>query len=241
MRHQGLEPSGLDPCLLLGKDLFAIIHADNVLFYDHSEEAIDDIIAYHTSRTMASGSGKFSTSVSTPVKQATLLRDIEGEHVMECCKHVSIVEMLHYLKHICPDCTFAIHQCGRYTFEQKHSHKVAAKHIFDHHFKGTMGKIRTSQSTAIPTPTSLGSGVMIIEEGSHCIRSCNGYVITFDGYIAVWVSELQTEIALLTMEVAYMALSSACRDLFYIMDLVKEIWKHFVLPARQGTFSCLYS
>ena len=48
----------------------------------------------------------------------------------------------------------------------------------------------------------------------------------------LWVSRLQTKIALSTMEAEYVALSSACKDLFSIMDLVQEIGKYFDLPVE---------
>ena len=57
----------------------------------------------------------------------------------------------------------------------------------------------------------------------HCARSRTGYVITLAGCPILWVSKLQTEIALSTMEAEYVALSSACKDLFPIMDVVKEL------------------
>ena len=49
------------------------------------------------------------------------------------------------------------------------------------------------------------------------------------------VSKLQTEIALSTsmMESEYVALSSACKDLFPLMDLVQEIGNFFDLPVKE--------
>ncbi|KAL7523914.1 hypothetical protein ACHAWF_000747 [Thalassiosira exigua] len=66
----------------------------------------------------------------------------------------------------------------------------------------------------------------------HCTRSRTGYVITLAGCSTLWRSKLQTEIVLSTMEVEYVALSTACRDLFSTMDLVKEIGQHFGLPVQ---------
>ena len=51
----------------------------------------------------------------------------------------------------------------------------------------------------------------------------------------MWKSKLQTEIALSTMEAEYVALSSACKDLFPIIDLVKEIGPVFGLPVKDKT------
>ncbi len=43
---------------------------------------------------------------------------------------------------------------------------------------------------------------------------------------------VQTEIALSTMESEYVAMISACKDIFPIMDLVKEIVPVFDLPVN---------
>ena len=65
----------------------------------------------------------------------------------------------------------------------------------------------------------------------HCVRSCTGYVLTFAGCAVLWVSKLQTEIALSTIESEHIALSTSCKDLFPIMDIVQEMGKCFELPV----------
>ena len=50
----------------------------------------------------------------------------------------------------------------------------------------------------------------------------------------VWVSKLQTEIVLSTMEAEYIAMSQACKDLFPIMDLVTELSTSFGLMFLCG-------
>jgi hypothetical protein len=40
---------------------------------------------------------------------------------------------------------------------------------------------------------------------------------------SLWVSKLQTEIVLSTMEAEYVSLSTSCQDLFPMIDLTKEI------------------
>ena len=64
----------------------------------------------------------------------------------------------------------------------------------------------------------------------HCVRSRTGYVIIFAGCPVLLVSKLQTEITLSTTESEYIALSTSCKDLFPIMDLVQEMGKYFGLP-----------
>ena len=48
----------------------------------------------------------------------------------------------------------------------------------------------------------------------------------------LWQSTLQMEIALSAIESEFVALSISCKDLFPIMDLVKEIGTFFDLPIE---------
>jgi hypothetical protein len=61
------------------------------------------------------------------------------------------------------------------------------------------------------------------KQDPHCARSRTGYVILAFGYPVLWRSVLQTEISLSTMEAEYISISTACRDLFPVVALVKEI------------------
>ena len=70
------------------------------------------------------------------------------------------------------------------------------------------------------------------QQDPHCVGSRTGYVITLAGCPVLWSSKLQMEIALSTMEAEYVALSTACKDLFPVMDLVKEIGSFFDLPIK---------
>jgi hypothetical protein len=182
-------------------------------------------------------SSKFSTAVSTPAEQAPLPRDVDGEPATGCFNYPSIIGMLHYLNHTRPDCAFAIHQCARYTFEPKKSHEEAVKRI-GRYLKGTMDKgliLDPSDDLTIDCyPDADFAGLWGHEhpQDPHCARSRTGYVITLAGCPVMWVSKLQTEIALSTMESEYVALSTACKDLFPIMDVVQEIGTFFDLPVK---------
>ena len=127
--------------------------------------------------------------------------------------------MLHYLNHTRPDCAFAIHQVARYTFEPKKSHEVAVKRI-GRYLKGTMDKgliLDPSDDLSIDCyPDADFAGLWGHEhpQDPHCVKSRTGYVITLANCPVLWVSKLQTEIALSTMESEYVALSTSCKDLF---------------------------
>ena len=182
-------------------------------------------------------SSAYTTACSTPAEKAALPRDVDGAPATGSFNYKSVVGMLHYLNHTRPDCAFAIHQCARYTFEPKKIHEIAVKRI-GRYLKGTMDKgliLDPSDDLTIDCyPDADFAGLWTHEhpQDPHCVRSRTGYVITLAGCPVLWVSKLQTEIALSTMESEYVALSTACKDLFPIMDLVKEIGTFFELPIK---------
>ena len=55
------------------------------------------------------------------------------------------------------------------------------------------------------------------------VKSRTGYVIMYRGAPLLWVSKMQTQIALSTMEAEYIALSQSMRDLIPIRKVLKEI------------------
>ena len=57
----------------------------------------------------------------------------------------------------------------------------------------------------------------------HCIHSHTGYFINLCSCPILWASKLQMEIALSTMEAEYIMLSTAYKDLFPIVDVIKEL------------------
>ena len=57
----------------------------------------------------------------------------------------------------------------------------------------------------------------------HCVRSRTGFVILAFGCPVLWKSSLQTEIALSTMEAEYISISTACRDLLPVINIVKQL------------------
>ena len=55
------------------------------------------------------------------------------------------------------------------------------------------------------------------------VYSRTGYVITYLGCPVLWVSKLQSEISLSTVEAEYIALSTAMRDLIPFIDQMNEL------------------
>jgi hypothetical protein len=68
------------------------------------------------------------------------------------------------------------------------------------------------------------AGLFGVEDGQDpvSVKSRTGYVIFFSEVPLLWVSKLQTLIALSTMEAEYVALSQSMRDLIPIRETLKE-------------------
>ena len=172
---------------------------------------------------------KNSTKCMTPAELRALPCDLNGEPYQGPINYGSIIGMLLYLTgHSRPDCSFAVHQCARYTFAPKASHVVALKRI-GRYLKGTIDKgliLDPRDDLTIdcyPDADFAGLWGYDDPQDPHCVRSRTGYVITLCGCPVLWASKLQTEIALSTMEAEYIALSTACKDLFPLIDLIQEL------------------
>ena len=59
-------------------------------------------------------------------------------------------------------------------------------------------------------------------------KSRSGWAITYAGCPVTWASKLQTVTALSTTEAEYIALSTACRELFPMLELKKEIRSYHI-------------
>ena len=56
-----------------------------------------------------------------------------------------------------------------------------------------------------------------------CVKSRTGYVLTLGNCPILWVSRLQSEIALSTLEAEYVALSMSMRELLPMRELLQEV------------------
>ena len=165
----------------------------------------------------------------TPADVVALPRDANGTPADPLVNYSSVVGMLLYLAgHTRPDIAFAVHQCARYTFQPTHRHVTALKRI-GRYLKGTHDKgliMRPSKSLHVDCyPDADFAGLYSKEDAQdpHCVRSRTGFVICVANCPVLWKSKLQSEIALSTMEAEYVALSTACKDLFPLLDLIQEL------------------
>ena len=170
-----------------------------------------------------------STAIGTPAETSPLPKDVDGSPACGSFNYAAVIGMLLYLSgHTRPDIAFAVHQCARYTFNPTKRHEQALVRI-GRYLKGTMKRGLILTPTDSPHidcyPDADFAGLYGHEDSQdpHCARSRTGYIITAFGCPILWKSKMQTEIALSTMEAEYVALSTACKDLFPIVAMVKEL------------------
>jgi hypothetical protein len=150
--------------------------------------------------------------------------------------------MLLYLSgHTRPDIAYAVNCCARYIFCPKHSHELALKHI-GRYIKQTLERrMIMNLSTdiykidAYPDADFAGMYEHKKPVDPSCVKSHTGFVITFAGFHILWKSQLQTEIALSTMEAKFIALLACYKDLFPIINMVESVTCQVNLPIGETT------
>lgn len=167
--------------------------------------------------------------VSTPASKEAVGSDRDGEPFSENWKYSTVIGMLLYLSgNTRPDITFTVHQCARFSHNPKQSHAVAIKRIL-RYLKGTRDKgmmFSPGDDFAVDCYVDADfAGLWGVEYNQDpiSVKSRTGYLLTFMGCPLLWVSKMQTQIALSTMEAEYIALSSAMRELIAIREMLKEI------------------
>lgn len=177
-----------------------------------------------------------STKLSTPAEAAPLPKDANGDPAVGNVNYAAVVGMMLYLSgHSRPDIAFAVHQVACYTFKPTRRHEQALTRI-GRYLKGTQDKGLIMTPTSTPRvdcfPDADFAGLYGHEDSQdpHCARSRLGYVILAFGCPIAWRSNLQTEIALSTMEAEYVALSTACKDLIPVTGIIRELSKAVGLP-----------
>lgn len=168
-------------------------------------------------------------SKSTPATTGPIGTDANGEVFDEEWSYPQAVGMLLYLSsNTRPDIQFAVHQCARFTHFPKKSHGEAVKRIC-RYLKGTMDQgLEFKPTDAMELDMYVDAdfaGLWNHEDDQDpvCVKSRTGYVITLGSCPVTWVSKLQTEIALSTLESEYIALSQGMRDLLPMRRLLMEI------------------
>jgi hypothetical protein len=165
-------------------------------------------------------------------------KDTEGEQRFYSWSYRSLIGMLNYLCGTRPDILFSVHQCARFCSDPKLSHEKAVKRII-RYLKRTPeeGIILRPDSTKgiqcfVDADFASGWSSSDCEEPSS-VYSRTGFIIMYAGCPLVWVSKLQTEVALSTTEAEYIALSHAMRELIPLLGLLEELTPVFHLNKDQ--------
>ena len=172
---------------------------------------------------------KLATNKWTPAEAKPLTRDVDGEPCQGSFSYSSVVGMLLYLAgHTRPDIAYAVNCCARYMFAPRLVHEQALKRI-GRYLKATRDKgliLNPSGELKVDAyPDADFAGLYGHEKVTDpaCVKSRTGFLITVSDCPMVWVSKLQTETALSTMEAEIIALSHCCRELFPVCDIVEEV------------------
>ena len=181
----------------------------------------------------------------TPAIAKELLhKDLEGQKRKCGWNYRSIIGMLNYLASSTrPDIQFSVHQCARFCNDPKLSHEQAVKHITKY--------LRTTMTDGMIFKPTKSKGLQCFVDADFAggwskdngtdpssVFSRTGFVIMYCNCPIIWVSKLQTEIALSTTEAEYIALSQAMRDVISLMFLLEEIQEQMGIPSIKPIVKC---
>jgi hypothetical protein len=127
-----------------------------------------------------------------------------------------------------PKLIVAVHQCARFSTDPRLQHEQAIKRIVRYlkrtSDKGLILRPDVSKGLECHVDADFASGFSTEHsDGATTCLSRTGYIIWFAGCPLIWSSKLQPTIALSTTEAEYIALSSALRDVIYVMQLLKKL------------------
>jgi hypothetical protein len=178
-----------------------------------------------------------SNATPTSSDGKPLGKDVDGEPFDEDWNYASIVGMLLYLaSNSRPDIAFAVHQAARFTHNPKASHAKAIKHIC-RYLKGTLTDgliLQPGNAMNVDCWVDADFCGLYGTEDVHdptSVKSRTGYIITVANCPVIWVSKLQTEIALSTVESEFTALSQSMRSLIPLRRIMEEINTSFCLTS----------
>ena len=200
---------------------------------------IDQILndLHFQSNTKPADTPAFTTRILQP--------DDDGTPFDNHFHYRSVIGKLNFLeKSTRPDIAYAVHQCARFSANPKQSHAIAVKRI-GRYLLATRDKGITMQPRDHSFDCWVDADFVgnwnpdIAMEDIGTAKSRSGGLITYAGCPLLWLSKLQTEVALSTTEAEYISLSTALREVIPLMNLCEEIKKKgWKLPCTQPTIHC---
>ena len=185
-----------------------------------------------------------NTKTTPAVYKEILHKDESGPARKQSWNYRSLIGMLNYLAASTrPDILCAVHQCARFSANPKLSHERAVKRIV-RYLKGTLDKgivLRPNPDDGIKCYVDAdfaGGYCESTKDDPISVYSRTGYVIFYFGCPVLWVSKMQSEISLSTVEAEYVALSTSMRDLIPFIDQVNELTDVFGQPPSKVQMHC---
>jgi Reverse transcriptase (RNA-dependent DNA polymerase) len=179
--------------------------------------------------TVAGMSDSNGVDTPTSTKGGALAADLDGAPFDETWSYRTVIGMLMFLSaNTRPDIAFAVHQAARFSHSPRASHSLAVKRIL-RYLKKTQDQgfyLRPNSSQTVDCYVDAdfaGNFSAELPDNPESVKSRTGYLILYRGSPLLWVSKLQSLIALSTMEAEYVALSQSMRDLIPIRELLKEV------------------
>jgi hypothetical protein len=181
---------------------------------------------------------KLAAGKFTPAETSPLAKDEDGPESEGSFSYSSVVNMLLYLSgHSRPDIAYAVNCCARYMFNSKLLHEKALKRI-GRYLKATRDRgliINPSGTLKVDAyPDSDFAGLYGYEKPTDpaCAKSRTGFLISLSDCPVLWISKLQRETALSTIEAEVNSLAHCCREFFPVMHMVGEIGSVVGLPTK---------
>jgi hypothetical protein len=208
-----------DLCNYLGIKVTKLPDGTITLSQPHLIDAILTDLYLQSART---------TERSTPALSSILLhRDSKGVPFDKSFHYRSVIGKLNFLeKSTRPELAYAVHQCARFCSNPKRLHGEAIEHIGRYLLSTSEQGIilRPKQDTFDCQVDASHAGEWKKETASNedMAKSRTGYIIMFAGCPLIWLSKLQTEIALSFTKAEYIALSTATREIIYLIDFFRE-------------------
>ena len=168
-------------------------------------------------------------SVSIPAETAPLADHVDSPPRLEDWNYASAIGMLLFIAgNTHPEIAFAVNAAARFTQKPMLQHERAVKKIC-RYLKGCKNQgliFRPSSNLTLDAYVDAdfaGLYGSMDKQNPLSVKSRTGFVITLSDTPLLWVSKLQSEIALSTTEAEYIALSQCIRQLIPIRRLLDEI------------------
>jgi hypothetical protein len=211
----------------LGVQIIKGENGESTLTQPHLTQRFLDLVQTETDKR------KISTKLTTPSKKPVLHKDTTGPERRFDWNYRTAIGMLGYLQAITrPDISMASHQCARFVANPKLSHERAVKRIAKYlrqtKLLGLIMTPKPSKGIECYVDADFAGGWRPEDPtDNRNLLSRAGFIIMFCGCAIIWVSKLESVIALSTAESEYIALSMAMRQVLPMIEFMKEVNVYF--------------